>query len=76
LFYSLTNVIIPSFFFLAVMIMPPMVNYGGLQQERTHLRQEAVLYDIGFGQKLQLSCLGQGQPTVLLDAPIGRSWKD
>lgn len=60
-------------FLFLVMIMPPMVNYGGLQQERTYLSQRAVLYDIGFGQKLQLTCSGQGQPTVLLDAPVGET---
>jgi hypothetical protein len=53
-----------------------MVNYGGLQQERTFLRQQSVQYDIGFGQKLQLTCIGQGQPTVLLDAPIGRKERE
>ena len=28
-------------------------------------------YDIGFGQKMFLSCNGSGFPTVLLDAPTG-----
>ena len=30
-------------------------------------------YDIGWGQKLFLSCQGQGPPTVVLDAPTGMS---
>ena len=51
--------------------MPPMLNYGGLKQERAYLANQAVLYDIGFGQKLQLNCRGEGRPTVLLDAPTG-----
>jgi len=29
------------------------------------------LYDIGWGQKLYLSCKGSGAPTVILDAPTG-----
>lgn len=56
-----------------VMIMPPMLNYGGLKQERAYLNSQSVLYDIGFGQKLQLDCRGQGQPTVILDAPTGQT---
>jgi pimeloyl-ACP methyl ester carboxylesterase len=31
------------------------------------------LYDIGFGQKLYMGCVGQGKPTVILDAPTGMS---
>ncbi len=51
--------------------MLPMINYGGLRQERAYLTTQAVLYDIGFGQKLQLACKGHGRPTVILDAPTG-----
>ena len=27
------------------------------------------MFDAGFGQKLFMSCLGEGRPTVILDAP-------
>jgi len=50
-----------------------MMNYGGLKQEKEYLIKQAVLYDIGFGQKLQMDCQGQGRPTVILDAPTGNS---
>ena len=29
------------------------------------------MFDAGFGQKLFMSCLGEGRPTVILDAPTG-----
>jgi hypothetical protein len=57
--------------YLLATIMLPMLNYGGLRQERAYLTTQAVLYDIGFGQKLQLACKGHGRPTVILDAPTG-----
>ena len=31
------------------------------------------MYDIGWGQKLLLHCMGSGVPTVILDAPIGQA---
>ncbi len=49
-----------------------MLNYGGLKQERAYLTSQALLCDIGFGQKLQLDCRGEGRPTVILDAPTGQ----
>ena len=33
----------------------------------------AVVYDIGWGQKLLLHCTGSGLPTVVLEAPIGQA---
>ena len=33
----------------------------------------AVVYDIGWGQKLLLHCTGSGLPTVILEAPIGQA---
>ncbi|ELU06107.1 hypothetical protein CAPTEDRAFT_181535 [Capitella teleta] len=35
--------------------------------------ENGLLYDIGHGQKLYLSCMGTGSPTVVLDAPTGMS---
>ena len=48
-----------------------MMNYAGLRQEREHLSRNITMFDVGFGQKLFMSCLGEGRPTVILDAPTG-----
>ena len=48
-----------------------MMNYAGLRQERDHLTRNITQFDVGFGQKLFMSCLGEGRPTVILDAPTG-----
>ena len=56
---------------LFVVAVPPMLNYAGLKQERDHLITNATLFDVGFGQKLFMSCEGAGRPTVILDAPTG-----
>ena len=54
-----------------VIVVPPMMNYAGLRQERDHLTRNITMFDVGFGQKLFMSCLGEGRPTVILDAPTG-----
>lgn len=56
---------------LVVLIVPPFLNYAALQREGTVLKPEGELYDVGWGQKLFLSCQGKGPPTVVLDAPTG-----
>ncbi|WAR15897.1 YQJL-like protein [Mya arenaria] len=56
---------------LAVMLIPPFLNYAALQREGSLLQPEGEMYDIGWGQKLFLSCKGKGAPTVVLDAPTG-----
>jgi len=56
-----------------VILMPPMLNYAGLQKEKEFFRGAAVLFDIGFGQKMYINCTGTGSPTLILDAPTGRS---
>ena len=48
-----------------------MLNYASLRQERDFLTTNTTQYDVGFGQKLYLSCVGEGAPTVILDAPTG-----
>ena len=58
-------------FFLFVVAVPPMLNYASLRKERDFLISNATQYDVGFGQKLYLSCVGEGSPTVILDAPTG-----
>ncbi|XP_005109384.1 uncharacterized protein LOC101846099 [Aplysia californica] len=56
-----------------IIFVPPFLNYASLQRETVELRPPGELYDIGWGQKLFLSCQGQGPPTVVLDAPTGMS---
>lgn len=71
-----------SFFFAAfgkikyiflLIFVPPFLNYASLQREAVELKPVGEQYDIGWGQKLFLSCQGQGPPTVVLDAPTGMS---
>jgi len=57
---------------LFAFVLPPVLNFGALQNERQQLLKEnTTLFDIGFGQKLYMSCEGKGLPTVILDAPTG-----
>ena len=56
---------------LFIIVVPPMLNYASLRQERDFLTTNTTQYDVGFGQKLHLSCAGEGAPTVILDAPTG-----
>ena len=56
---------------LFVVAVPPMLNYASLRQEREFLTTNITQYDVGFGQKFFLSCVGEGSPTVILDAPTG-----
>ena len=56
---------------LFIIVVPPMLNYAGLQKEREFLTSNLTRYDIGFSQKMFFSCSGSGQPTVILDAPTG-----
>uniref|UniRef100_A0A2C9M4K3 acylglycerol lipase n=1 Tax=Biomphalaria glabrata TaxID=6526 RepID=A0A2C9M4K3_BIOGL len=61
-----------KYIFLIIFI-PPFLNYASLQRESLELKPEGELYDVGWGQKLFLSCRGKGPPTVVLDAPTGMS---
>uniref|UniRef100_A0A0B7B0A4 acylglycerol lipase n=1 Tax=Arion vulgaris TaxID=1028688 RepID=A0A0B7B0A4_9EUPU len=56
---------------LLLIFIPPFLNFASLQREAVDLKPAGELYDIGWGQKLLLSCQGKGPPTVLLDAPTG-----
>ena len=41
--------------------LPPILNFGALQNERQQLLKEnTTLFDIGFGQKMYMSCQGKG----------------
>ncbi|XP_060571609.1 uncharacterized protein LOC132729804 [Ruditapes philippinarum] len=58
-------------FLVAVMVIPPFLNYAALQREASMLQPDGEMYDIGWGQRLFMSCKGKGAPTVVLDAPTG-----
>jgi len=63
---------------LVVVVVPPMLNYAGLQRERAFLRSHSLeppglMVDIGWGQELYLRCEGEGLPTVVLEAPLGEA---
>ena len=46
---------------LFLLALPPVLNFGALQNERQQLLKEnTTLFDIGFGQKLYMSCKGKG----------------
>ena len=46
---------------LFLLVLPPVLNYGALQNERQQLlKGNTTLFDIGFGQKLYMSCKGKG----------------
>ena len=47
---------------LFVVALPPILNFGALQNERQQLLKEnTTMFDIGFGQKLYMSCEGKGK---------------
>ncbi|XP_033125741.1 uncharacterized protein LOC117123821 [Anneissia japonica] len=57
-----------------LLLLPAILNHAALLREAQYLIPPGgELYDIGWGQKLLLSCNGTGPPTVLLDAPTGMS---
>ena len=66
---SLVGNILKIIFFIVT--VPPMLNYASLRQERDHLIKNTTLFDVGFGQKLHMSCRGEGRPTVVLESPAG-----
>ena len=50
---------------LFLLALPPVLNFGALQNERQQLLKEnTTLFDIGFGQKLYMSCKGKGMNHV------------
>jgi hypothetical protein len=56
---------------LLMIIIPPIINYAALNREQAIMAEHGLPYDVGYGQKLFLSCKGQGLPTVVMDAPMG-----
>lgn len=56
-----------------ILIIPPILNYGALKREADALFPQGEKVDVGWGQKMFISCLGEGIPIVILDAPTGSS---
>lgn len=56
-----------------ILIVPPILNYGALKREADALFPQGEKVDVGWGQMMFISCLGEGIPTVILDAPTGSS---
>lgn len=56
-----------------LLLVPGFLNHAALYREDVALRPQGELYDIGWKQKLFMACLGHGPPTVILDAPTGKS---
>lgn len=44
-------------------IVPPLLNYAALSRESPYMSSHGLPYDVGYKQKLFLSCKGKGQPT-------------
>jgi pimeloyl-ACP methyl ester carboxylesterase len=67
--------VVKRLFYVSLLILVPMIlNYAALNHEMRVLPPKgAVVYDIGWGQKLLLHCTGSGLPTVVLEAPIGQA---
>lgn len=55
-----------------LVIVPPLVNYASLKNEQNiMLPDDALHYDVGYGQRLMLRCAGHGAPTLIFDNPAG-----
>ncbi|KAF8786573.1 uncharacterized protein LOC129971525 [Argiope bruennichi] len=55
-----------------ILIIPPILNYASLKRESSVLLPaEGEQIDMGWGQKMFISCIGKGVPTIILDAPTG-----
>ena len=56
-----------------VVFAPPLLNYATLMREKQLLHPENhTLYDIGFGQKMFMTCMGHGK---LIGQNIKVLWK-
>ncbi|XP_015922654.1 uncharacterized protein [Parasteatoda tepidariorum] len=55
-----------------ILVIPPLLNYASLKRELAMLMPtEGQQVDMGWGQKMFISCIGEGIPTIILDAPTG-----
>lgn len=46
-----------------LIIVPPIINYAALKREHTAMSGHGLHYDVFKGQRLFLSCKGDGVPT-------------
>lgn len=56
-----------------LLLVPGFLNHAALHREADVLKPPGQLYDIGWKQKIFMSCSGRGPPTVILDSPTGQS---
>ena len=48
-------------------IVIPLINYAAINREIPVMSTHGLPYDVGMGQKLLMSCKGQGLPTSELN---------
>lgn len=71
-----TRLSVLKYIFL-ILIIPPILNYAALKRERNALLPaQGEQVDMGWGQKMFIKCLGEGLPTVILDASTGGTSED
>ena len=56
---------------LIVLLITLVINYAALSKEKEVLSGHGLSYDIGLGQKVFMSCKGEGLPTIVMDSAIG-----
>lgn len=48
-----------------------VINHASLSKEKEANGTHGLTYDIGMGQKIFMSCKGEGLPTIIMDSAIG-----
>ncbi len=56
---------------LLLFVIMLVMNYAALSREREVIGMHGLSYDIGLGQKVFMSCKGEGLPTVVMESAIG-----
>lgn len=57
-----------------LLILPAILNHASLYKEAEYLKPQGELLSVGLeDHKMFIGCSGEGEPTVILDAPTGMS---
>ncbi|XP_054761503.2 uncharacterized protein LOC129267881 [Lytechinus pictus] len=57
-----------------LLVLPAILNHASLYKEAEYLRPKGELLSVGLeDHKMFITCSGEGEPTVILDAPTGMS---
>lgn len=57
-----------------LLVLPAILNHASLYKEAEYLQPNGELLSVGLeDHKMFISCSGEGEPTVILDAPTGMS---